>query len=225
MKRFLKLLLVAVLLLPHMIEPIGLANATSETTLAIQNPIEKFNDEYRAEVISLESIIVPEIDNGVSGVQEAMIQPFVDDTWELCERQDWVIEDHSPFPIPQSGITLPNRRLTASERAVWIAEYWEMGGPVAFEFEVMRLVNEVRIQNGRSSVEPDRTLGMAARFHAQIMATFGVADNWSHNVGPYGIPGETWGASRIFAEVFGASLGGWTAGNASSGSEIGRAHV
>ena len=143
-------------------------------------------------------------------IQEA-IQPD-DDTLELCARQNWVIAGRTSLPSAQSGITLPYRRLTASERAVWIAEYWEMGGPVAFELEVMRLVNEVRIANGRSPVQPDRTLAMAARFHAQTMATFGVEDNWSHHVGPYN-DGSGW-ASRNAARAFGVDLFPWTGGNA-----------
>ena len=141
---------------------------------------------------------------------EERIQPF-DNTWELCERRDWVIPGRTSLTSVQSGITLPYRRLSASERAVWIAEYWEMGGPVAFELEVMRLINEVRIANGRSPVQPDRTLLMAARFHAQIMASFGVEGNWSHHVGPYSVDGR--GASGNLAQAFGANLSPWTGGN------------
>ena len=141
--------------------------------------------------------------------EQAPIQPF-DNTFELCERRDWVVPGNSNLPRAQSSITLPDRRLTPSERAVWIAEYFEMGGVLDYELEVIRLVNEVRVAYGRNTVQLDRSLALAARFHAQIMATFGVDDNWSHHVGPYG--------SSTTASVFGAwAVGSW-AGNASASS-------
>ena len=48
----------------------------------------------------------------------------------------------------RSSILLPNRRLSDTERADWIAEYESLGGPNAFELEVVRLVNEIRAEHG-----------------------------------------------------------------------------
>jgi len=45
------------------------------------------------------------------------------------------------WKIASSGITLPNRRLTETERQTWIDEYNQMGGATNFELEVVRLIN------------------------------------------------------------------------------------
>ena len=152
------------------------------------------------------------------------VHPVAADTDILCALQNWVVPGSTTLPFPQSGITLPDRRLTDSERAAWIDEYWEMAGPVAFELEVIRLINEIRGDNGRNLVSPDPTLAMAARFYAQTKATVGDS---GHNVGPYREPDGmwvggvwgNWGASRNVAEAFGASLSGWSAGNSAAGQQ------
>jgi uncharacterized protein YkwD len=79
---------------------------------------------------------------------------------------------------------LPNRRLTASERAAWISEYRELGGSNAFELEVIRLVNEIRASHGLSELEIDETLMQAARFYCQTLSNHGL--RLGHREGPYG---------------------------------------
>jgi len=119
--------------------------------------------------------------------------------------------------FPQSGITLPNRHLTPEERADWIAEYWEMGGPFAFELEVVRLINEVRLEHDLAYLQIDYPLMMAARFYSQIMANFDT--NLNHNEGPYRIVASvnhSHNASRAVAEAFGGSLR-WNGGNGGAG--------
>jgi len=118
-----------------------------------------------------------------------------------------------------SSITLPNRRLTASERTDWIAEYNQLGGASAFELEIVRLINEIRSEHRLSNLQIDDTLMMAGRFYAQTMATFAVSDNWSHNVGPYAVRGERHGASANVVRAFGGQLR-WNGGNASRGSGL-----
>jgi len=119
------------------------------------------------------------------------------------------------FPVPESAITLPNRSQTQDERDEWIAEYWAMGGPAAFELEVVRLVNELRAEYGLSQLQVDYSLMMAARFYTQLMANLNTT--LGHNEGPYRIPGATHGGSRATAETFGARLR-WNGGNGSAGS-------
>lgn len=114
----------------------------------------------------------------------------------------------------RSSITLPNRRLTQSERDDWIAEYNLLGGANAFELEVARLISAIRVENGLSAVTIDNTLMMAARFYTQIMVDLDTG--LGHNMGPYRIEGATHGASREVVRAFGGELR-WNGGNGSGG--------
>jgi len=106
----------------------------------------------------------------------------------------------------QSGITLPNRRLRTAERNAWIDEYWLMGGPNAFEFEVIRIINNVRRDNNLSRLRIDYTAGMAARFHTQIMDNLNT--DMGFNVGPYRIQSGDDSATNEILRVFGGNVGG-----------------
>jgi len=70
----------------------------------------------------------------------------------------------------RSANVLPNRRPTDAELTVWIEEYRELGGINDFELEVIRLINEYRVQNGLNPLAISMELSMAARFHSQSMA-------------------------------------------------------
>ena len=70
----------------------------------------------------------------------------------------------------RSATTLANRRITETELAAWVAEYWELGGINAFELEVVRLINIERENVGLAPLALDPLLMMAARFHSQEMA-------------------------------------------------------
>ena len=128
--------------------------------------------------------------------------------------QSNMIDRAVAFQYTQSYIALPNRRLTYAERQSWINEYQEMGGASAFEFEVVRLINEVRAANNLNVVQIDDTLMMAARFYAQIKVSF--SNGVGHNHGPYRIEGSTHGASREVVRAFGGELR-WNGGNSSAG--------
>jgi len=56
-KRFLRLLLVLVILGPYLLEPVGIINAVSEETFRVQNMIEEIDYEYNAEVLEFEPMI------------------------------------------------------------------------------------------------------------------------------------------------------------------------
>jgi len=105
--------------------------------------------------------------------------------------------------LPQSSITInTTRQATNAERATWIAEYWALGGPNAFELEVARLVSEVRVSHGLSPVTFDPTLSMAARYYTQILITLGyytaTSPGTAHAQGPYS-------TSRLTANSFGGT--------------------
>ena len=129
--------------------------------------------------------------------------------------------NNTTFESFQSGITLPNRRLREAERDAWIDEYWLMGGPSAFELEVIRLVNVIRREHNLTPLQIDFTLSMAARFYAQTMANLNTY--LGHNEGPYRDASspitETsrgHGASAEIARVFGGNLR-WNGGNGGAG--------
>ena len=114
--------------------------------------------------------------------------------------------------VNRSSITLPTERVTTpDERAAWIAEYHAMGGVSAFELELIRLVNEFRVERGLSPVSFDPTLAMAARYYTQLIIHIGYTTdqrtntNNAHNQGPHGGSGAT-------ARSFGANIR--TGGNA-----------
>ena len=90
----------------------------------------------------------------------------------------------SAFEHITSSIVLPDRRLTPTERAEWIAEYNLLGGPSAFEREVVRLINVERTRLGLVPVQIDNTSMQAARFYAQQLANLNLP--LGHHEGPYG---------------------------------------
>jgi len=107
---------------------------------------------------------------------------------------------YAPFLYTRSEITLPNRRLSASEMAAWIAEYHENGGANSFELELISLINEVRTEHGLNTLEIDVALMMASRFFGQTIIDLDLLgaqfDAAVHQSGPYG-------GSRGTAEAFG----------------------
>lgn len=117
--------------------------------------------------------------------------------------------NHIPFLSTTSQIQIPaDRRLTNAERAEWIAEYNNNGGPSEFELEVIRLINEAREGQGLNPVEIDETMMHSARFYSQTMANLNLS--LGQYVGPYGGAFET-------AAAFGARLLPWRGGNGNMG--------
>jgi len=113
-----------------------------------------------------------------------------------------------PFAYTTSSITIPNRRLTAEERQAWIDEYNLMGGPSAFELEVVRLVNVERANYNLPPLEICYTLMLAARFYAQTMANLNTT--LGHTEGPYG-------GSFGTADAFGDRMVSWRGANGIAG--------
>jgi uncharacterized protein YkwD len=101
------------------------------------------------------------------------------------------VPHQNPFDT-RSAITFPNRRLTESEIATWIAEYNEMGGATTFEFAVVREINRVREQYGLRPLALDPSLMMSTRFKTQ---EFGDLQYYAHASPVHGSPSET---ARLF---------------------------
>ena len=113
-----------------------------------------------------------------------------------------------PFASTASSIQLPNRRLTAQERAAWIAEYNQMGGASAFELEVVRLINVERNRHGRSQLATDTRLMHASRFHSQILSNLNFTGQGSmHTFGPYGGSFAAGDAFGVFATAANGAAG------------------
>ena len=69
-----------------------------------------------------------------------------------------------------SASTMADRRITETELAAWIDEYWELGGANAFELEVVRLINIERANHNLNPLSVNPNLMKAARFHSAEMA-------------------------------------------------------
>lgn len=94
----------------------------------------------------------------------------------------------------RSAMTIPNRRITDAELDAWIAEYYALGGINAYELEIVRLINEVRVEHGLHALIINPELSMAARFHSQDM----IDNNFFSHGGPaYNHGGRTYRA-RMF---------------------------
>ena len=119
--------------------------------------------------------------------------------------------DRGEFPV--MDINMPsNRRATDAERQRWIELYWELGGPSEFEYEIVRLVNEVRRYFGLVELQIDYNFMMAARYYAQQKHEANIRTGFrgcGHNLGPYADdPTARSGASRNVAAAFGITGAG-----------------
>ena len=145
--------------------------------------------------------------------EELQQQPQQQQQQEEQQRQPPANPRYYPFSYTQSSITLPNRRLTDAERQEWIDEYFSMGGPSAFELEIVRLTNEIRAAYGLGPLVLHDTLMKVARFYTQTMANLNTT--LGHSEGPYDGPhnrqrlgGGNWGGGALEAFGFTGSTGG-----------------
>ena len=122
--------------------------------------------------------------------------------WDGATSVEFGVSLTTPVIFPRHTNLLPDRRLTYSERLAWINQYNEMGGAFAFELEVVRLINEMRLHNGLDYLIVDDNLMMVSRFYAQTMSQAGIA---GLDVGPYGSNGLRRASSNV-ATTFGASI-------------------
>lgn len=94
--------------------------------------------------------------------------------------------------------------MTDTERSEWIAEYNTLGGPNAFELEVIRLINELRAERGLVTLEVNMRLMAATRFYTQTKANLGLP--LGHGEGPYGGSGAT---AAAFGSSWSGANGAW----------------
>jgi len=106
------------------------------------------------------------------------------------------------FTETRSASTLANRRVTDTELATWITEYWELGIN-AFELEMVRLINIEREIYGLHPLAINPNLMMAARFHSQEMADIRFFSHRSPNHGRNFNRAEMFGHENIQDHVWG----------------------
>jgi len=132
MKRFFKLLLVSVMLMPYVVEPVLLVNATSETILDVEHEV----DEYVAEVLELESIMVAEGDHGGLGLQEEAIEewPILEELAQPADLEEAEIIicpfatldlDYLCGPDPFAIPTPPPWNCAFDRGWCWTSDMWE----------------------------------------------------------------------------------------------------
>ena len=131
-----------------------------------------------------------------------------------------IVEQHQ-----LSTITLPNRRVTVTERNAWVADYIAFGGPTAEEREIVRLINIERANHNLVQVTIDDPLMRAARFFAQQASDLSGLHTGTHNFGPYATTATAQrGASANVAVAFGANLrqnaGNWHSSGTISAADL-----
>jgi len=104
----------------------------------------------------------------------------------------------------RSLMVMPNRALTDSELASWVAEYHALGGLNALELGVLLALNEVRAEYGLPPFVICINMSMAARLHSQEMADL------SHLYAPRGIghSSPNNGSAGDRGRMFGVHVGG-----------------
>ena len=113
-----------------------------------------------------------------------------------------LIED-SPCRIDtKSNTTFADRRITESELASWIEEYWTLGIN-AFELEMVRLINIERQNHNLNPLAINPTLMMAARFHSQEMVDLRFFNHRSPHHGRGIYRAEMFGHENIQDHVWG----------------------
>jgi len=82
----------------------------------------------------------------------------------------------------RSLMVMPNRAMTDSELASWVAEYHALGGLNALELGVLLALNEARAEYGLPPFIICTNMSMVARLHSQEMADLGYFNhNSPHN--------------------------------------------
>jgi len=95
---------------------------------------------------------------------------FEELTLLTSEEIQALIETAPAHHNTRSANNIPNRRIANTELEIWIEEYAALGGINAFELEVIRLINEIREENGLNPLMINQEISMAARFHSQESA-------------------------------------------------------
>ena len=135
--------------------------------------------------------------------QEAPAIPKDELTFLTNEQLEELIKNAPCKTETRSAQTLANRRITESELATWIEEYWELGGISGFELEVVRLINIEREKYNLQPLKINPNLMMAARFHSQQMADLNFFSHRSPHHGRGIYRAEMFGHENIQEHVWG----------------------
>ena len=131
---------------------------------------------------------------------------FIPNTLTLLNSAELtaIISTAPTYMQTRSNITLPNRMLTETELANWIAEYWEVGMN-ANELEIIMLINEYRIANNLNPLKISPELSMAARFHSQEMMNLEYFGHRSPITGLSSDRGDMFGHASVQDHVSGVT--------------------
>ena len=120
-----------------------------------------------------------------------------------CKQLQELIETAPGIAETRSAAVLADRRITEQELAEWKEEYWELGGPNAFELEMVKLINIERQNIGLNPLAISPNLMMAARFHSTQMADLVFFNHGSPHHGRGNYRAEMFGHSNIQEHVWG----------------------
>lgn len=129
-------------------------------------------DDWMSITVMREAILDPEFEyTGIGAMNTSTSTGSFENIWvKIFSAPE---AGTHPDNIPMSSITLPHRRLTLAERDQWVQEYNALGGPNAFELEVIRLTNVERANAGLPPLSANQSVMMSARFISQSMANLG----------------------------------------------------
>ena len=117
------------------------------------------------------------------------------------ELLEWIEQAPSHFET-RSQTALLDRRITDTELENWIAEYQQLGAN-AFELEVIRLINIVRVEHNLQPLAISQNLMMAARFHSQEMEDLNYTSHISPNHGRSSNRASMFGHQNVNEDVWG----------------------
>ena len=134
-----------------------------------------------------------------------VIEATVFDELSLLSNEELLtlIENAPSHFDTRSSMILPGRMLTQSELYAWIDEYRSLGGVNAYELEIIRLINEVRVRYGLNPLALSPELSMAARFHSQEQVDLDFFGHESPVTGRGTQRAEMFGHTNVQEHVFG----------------------
>ena len=116
-----------------------------------------------------QSTPAPQIDENVD--KQETIAVLFEDVTLLTNEELLDLIKTAPSHYDTASINpLPSRHINTTELDEWINGYVELGGINAFELEVVRLINEVRLQHDLQPLMVSPQISMAARFFSQESA-------------------------------------------------------
>ncbi|MCL1883870.1 MAG: hypothetical protein FWF81_09005, partial [Defluviitaleaceae bacterium] len=89
-------------------------------------------------------------------------------TYELLQ----MIENAPHYSQTRPSMPHPQRRMTDSERTLWVEDYIELGGINAQELELYKIINEIRSEHGLPPFILCPRLSMASRLFSYLQVKY-----------------------------------------------------